>query len=998
MNEELKVIISATVKPLEKSIQDVNKKLGTLDKTTQQTTKSMSKSFDKSIASINKVGVALAAAAAAAVVSLGKIMKSSMDSANDLFTLSSQTGLTTDRLQELQYAAEMTGASADKLQRGVLSVSRAVEAGNPALAAMGINTTDSAEAFEQALIGLSQMEEGTAKQTLGNELLGRSYADLKPLIDQGADGIRQLTQAAHANGAVMSGELLQSLETLRTSLFNMRQAFKAAFYPILEIVIPVLQKMVGWLQVAALWTRAFFGLFSKASKDSTTASKKLENSMNKVSSSIGDAGAGTSSIGSGLKNANKEAKKLQRTLFGFDVIHNIDEPQDSDSSVGGVGGIGDIGKITVDPIDFGDVGAGIEVFEEVQKQIEEIQRKMKEAWDSWGKYALAAAAVVAGVMSVPALVGGLSALAGWIAGLATSGGLLETVFLHVWIALEKLGEGIITKLGLKMAVDGLGSVMLALGAVIAVIAAVVGALVQLWNTNEDFRNKMIEAWEAIKGSIMVAWNDFIKPVFSAIVDVVMMIIDRAIMPLWNSWVKLVEYISMAMADLIIAIQPAYQMIVKWLGKILPPIIRTLGDIFSTVMAAISGVVGVAFEIIGAVIAYGIELFAGIIKFLTAVFTGDWEGAWDAVLGIMDSFKKMVERIWDAIKDFLVRILGNIKDTVVHVWDNIGAYLGLAMEFIKTLIGLAWEAIKFLIGKALEAIKFVITNIWDWIKAYIKLVMDGITTVIKVIWDGIKAYFTAVMEFIKLVFSTAWDIIELVVSTVMDVIWKNISTVWGTIKGVFNGVIDFVKNVFTGNWRGAWDNVIQIFRNLFGFIPKIFKTAWDGVMKLFSGGGKIFKGFAESVADIFKKLVNSLIRGINTVIGAPFKALNRSFDKFRGISILGAKPFGFLPNIGIPAIPQFAQGGFPEDGLFHANSRELVGKFSNGKTAVANNDQIISGVSTGVANAVRSVLGDGAKSDQPINLTVQIGSNTIAKEVINAVDDYTMKTGMTFKTV
>ena len=36
------------------------------------------------------------------------------------------------------------------------------------------------------------------------------------------------------------------------------------------------------------------------------------------------------------------------------------------------------------------------------------------------------------------------------------------------------------------------------------------------------------------------------------------------------------------------------------------------------------------------------------------------------------------------------------------------------------------------------------------------------------------------------------------------------------------------------------------------------------------------------------------------------------------------------------IPQYKKGGFPEDGLFYANHTELVGKFSNGQTAVANN--------------------------------------------------------------
>lgn len=51
------------------------------------------------------------------------------------------------------------------------------------------------------------------------------------------------------------------------------------------------------------------------------------------------------------------------------------------------------------------------------------------------------------------------------------------------------------------------------------------------------------------------------------------------------------------------------------------------------------------------------------------------------------------------------------------------------------------------------------------------------------------------------------------------------------------------------------------------------------------------------------------------------------------------------------IPAFATGGFPEDGMFYANSGELVGRFANGRTAVANNAQIIEGIENAVYRAM-----------------------------------------------
>lgn len=83
---------------------------------------------------------------------------------------------------------------------------------------------------------------------------------------------------------------------------------------------------------------------------------------------------------------------------------------------------------------------------------------------------------------------------------------------------------------------------------------------------------------------------------------------------------------------------------------------------------------------------------------------------------------------------------------------------------------------------------------------------------------------------------------------------------------------------------------------------------------------------------------------------------------------GVSLFGGKITIGAPA---HAEGGFPEDGLFYANHGELVGKFSNGRTAVANNEQIVAGISAGVFDAVVAAFaqsgGGSDGNDRPVNI-------------------------------
>lgn len=81
---------------------------------------------------------------------------------------------------------------------------------------------------------------------------------------------------------------------------------------------------------------------------------------------------------------------------------------------------------------------------------------------------------------------------------------------------------------------------------------------------------------------------------------------------------------------------------------------------------------------------------------------------------------------------------------------------------------------------------------------------------------------------------------------------------------------------------------------------------------------------------------------------------------------------------------YAQGGFPDRGeLFVAREAgpELVGSIG-GRTAVANNDQIVAAVSKGVAQAVSKVLGQGGSSG---DIVLQVGETELGRVVIDSIN-------------
>ena len=96
---------------------------------------------------------------------------------------------------------------------------------------------------------------------------------------------------------------------------------------------------------------------------------------------------------------------------------------------------------------------------------------------------------------------------------------------------------------------------------------------------------------------------------------------------------------------------------------------------------------------------------------------------------------------------------------------------------------------------------------------------------------------------------------------------------------------------------------------------------------------------------------------------------------------------------IPSVKPYATGGFPSTGeMFIAREAgpELVGSIG-GRTAVANNDQIVASVSQGVASAVASVIGNGG-SAQTVN--IYLDDVLVGNALIDSINRTTKNTGKT----
>lgn len=143
---------------------------------------------------------------------------------------------------------------------------------------------------------------------------------------------------------------------------------------------------------------------------------------------------------------------------------------------------------------------------------------------------------------------------------------------------------------------------------------------------------------------------------------------------------------------------------------------------------------------------------------------------------------------------------------------------------------------------------------------------------------------------------------------------------------------------------------------------------------------IFTGFANTV----KNIINGIINFIQNLLSAISRAISSIFS-LRGASA----------SIGV-SVRGYASGGFPEDGLFFANHNELVGQFSNGKTAVANNQEIVEGIKQGVIDAMLTV-GSSQGGGKNTEFVFQLNGKEFARAIYNDQRTVARERGMSLVT-
>lgn len=367
--------------------------------------------------------------------------------------------------------------------------------------------------------------------------------------------------------------------------------------------------------------------------------------------------------------------------------------------------------------------------------------------------------------------------------------------------------------------------------------------------------------------------------------------------------------------------------------------------WGAITGAIASVIGwielipTALGLAGLALTTPAALIAGAVAVVTTAFLYLWQTS--------DSFRNALINGWNA----LVSALTPYFKAIMGALKLVGDFL---VTVLKPILFLLWDAWCTVVDNIVKVTMSLWTNciapVVKFLGECLKKIIDGLNE----IWQAWKPTIEKIGEILIVIWNTCLKPVINWLGNEFIQAFRNVGNyikpILEGLKIMFDGLIDFIVGVFTGNWQKAWQGVQNIFRGIF-----------DGL------------------TNIAKKPLNAIIDAINTMI--------RGLNKIKLPNWIPG--FGGM-GINIPTIPKLAKGG-----IVDAPTIAMVGEA--GKEAVMpleNNTGWITDLANKVAERLPSQSSNTSNNNQPINFTIQVGTTTLGKIVIDSINKVQRQAGTT----
>ncbi|WP_053027769.1 phage tail protein [Staphylococcus haemolyticus] len=359
------------------------------------------------------------------------------------------------------------------------------------------------------------------------------------------------------------------------------------------------------------------------------------------------------------------------------------------------------------------------------------------------------------------------------------------------------------------------------GIVIGVILALVGVIVYLWKTNEDFRNMIIGAWNGIK--------DAVSGAISSIVG--------WFAQLWAS-------IQQTLQPIMPILQQLGQMFMNVLGGLVMGAIQLVIGAFQSLWLAIS----VIFTAIGGIISAAVQLIVGLFTAFIQFITGDFSGAWQTlqttVQNVWTTIWNTIVSIFTQISEFIFNTLNSILGTNITSWSQIWSAI---VQYVTQI----WNSVTQWFGQMAQ-------SVWNkMVQAYNYVVSTGAQWVSSIINTLARFVSSVISGFIRVVSSVASHMAQAlsrVISVGAQWVSAIISAMARFVSGVISGFVRVVNQVQSGMSRA-----VNTVRNFIGQFVSAGLDLMRGLVQGIMNGMKWVVNAAKNVAQSAVNAAKSVLR-------------------------------------------------------------------------------------------------------------------------------------------
>lgn len=198
-------------------------------------------------------GVKSALAGIAAGLTVGALIafvKQGIDAADMANELAQKTGLATKELAGIQLAFKQGGVASEAMGTSLAKMARQMVEGNAAFEALGVKTRaadgslrstkdvlyDTADAF-------AGIKDGAAKTSLAMEIFGKSGADMIPVLNGGAEGMREMAEMADKLGLTISDETAKAADQFNDQIELLGMGVKGVSTQVAAQLLPTLTSL-----------------------------------------------------------------------------------------------------------------------------------------------------------------------------------------------------------------------------------------------------------------------------------------------------------------------------------------------------------------------------------------------------------------------------------------------------------------------------------------------------------------------------------------------------------------------------------------------------------------------------------------------------------------------------------------------------------------------------------------------------------------------------------